>query len=35
MRAMAVFGIIFEWLFVLLAWWMDQHRSQAAETLSA
>ena len=26
MRAMAIFGIIFEWLFVLLAWWVDRHR---------
>jgi len=26
MRAVAVFGIIFEGLFVLLAWWVDRHR---------
>jgi len=26
MRALATFGIIFGWLFVLLAWWVDRHR---------
>jgi hypothetical protein len=26
MRAVAVFGIIFEGLFVLIAWWVDKHR---------
>ena len=26
MRAIAIGGIIFEWLFVLLAWWVDRHR---------
>jgi hypothetical protein len=26
MRALAVFGIIFEGLFVLIAWWVDRHR---------
>jgi len=26
MRAIAIGGIIFEWLFVLLAWWIDRHR---------
>jgi len=30
MRAMAVFGIIFEWLFVLMAWWADRHRESTA-----
>ena len=26
MRAVAIFGIIFAWLYVLLAWWVDRHR---------
>ena len=26
MRALAVFGIIFAWVFVLFAWWVDRHR---------
>jgi membrane-bound metal-dependent hydrolase YbcI (DUF457 family) len=26
MRAVAMSGIIFEWLFVLIAWWVDRHR---------
>ena len=26
MRAVAVFGIIFEGVFVLMAWWVDRHR---------
>jgi membrane-bound metal-dependent hydrolase YbcI (DUF457 family) len=26
MKALAIFGIIFAWLFVLFAWWVDRHR---------
>ena len=26
MRALAIFGIIFAWLFVCAAWWVDRHR---------
>jgi hypothetical protein len=26
MTALAIFGIIFAWLFVLFAWWVDRHR---------
>jgi hypothetical protein len=26
MKAIAVFGIVFGWLFVLFAWWVDRHR---------
>ena len=26
MRALAIFGIIFAWLFVGFAWWVDRHR---------
>ena len=26
MRALAIFGIIFAWLFVIFAWWVDRHR---------
>lgn len=26
MRALAIGGIIFGWMFVLLAWWVDRHR---------
>ena len=26
MKAIAVFGIAFGWLFVLFAWWVDRHR---------
>jgi len=25
MRALAIFGIIFAWVFVLFAWWVDRH----------
>ncbi len=27
MKGMAVFGIVFGWLFVLVAWWIDRHRN--------
>ena len=26
MKAVGIFGIVFGWLFVLLAWWVDRHR---------
>lgn len=26
MKALAIFGIIFAWVFVLFAWWVDRHR---------
>jgi hypothetical protein len=26
MKAIAVFGIVFGWLFVLSGWWVDRHR---------
>jgi membrane-bound metal-dependent hydrolase YbcI (DUF457 family) len=31
MRAMAIGGIIFEWLFVLMAWWVDRHRNVTSD----
>ena len=30
MRALAVGGIIFAWVFVVLAWWVDRHRESLA-----
>jgi hypothetical protein len=26
MTAIAIFGIVFGWLFVLVGWWVDRHR---------
>jgi membrane-bound metal-dependent hydrolase YbcI (DUF457 family) len=31
MRALAIGGIIFGWLFVLLAWWVDRHRESTSQ----
>ena len=33
MKALAIFGIIFAWLFVLFAWWVDRHREAAAPSV--
>jgi hypothetical protein len=29
MTAIALFGIVFGWLFVLFGWWVDRHRQDA------
>lgn len=34
MRALAIGGIIFGWLFVLVAWWVDRHRDQELSHLA-
>lgn len=34
MRALAVGGIIFGWVFVVLAWWVDRHRESVAAVTS-
>jgi membrane-bound metal-dependent hydrolase YbcI (DUF457 family) len=34
MRAVAVSGLVFELVFILVAWWVDRHRGQAAKGLS-